>query len=134
LAHQQPHLAQQQQYGQQPMNQSQQFRPQAPAQPAPRPRIDPDQIPSPVAVQEADQEEWDHKPFVTSLRTSPTPLASSDFMAIDGGRYHRSLTCVFTLTCRNPTWECLTITMYLFLNIIRQLQSSILQDDDLQPP
>lgn len=69
------------------MNQSQQFRPQAPVQPAPRPRIDPDQIPSPVAVQEADQEEWDQKPFVTSLRTSPTPLASSDFMAIDGGVY-----------------------------------------------
>ena len=69
------------------MNQSQQFRHQAPVQPAPRPRIDPDQIPSPVAVQEADQEEWDQKPFVTSLRTSPTPLASSDFMAIDGGMY-----------------------------------------------
>jgi hypothetical protein len=58
----------------------------APIQPVSKPRIDPDQIPSPVAVQSADQEEWDLKPFVTSSRTNATPLASSDFMGIDGGK------------------------------------------------
>jgi len=65
----------------------QQFRPnQAPAQAGSKSRIDPDQIPSPVAVQEADQQEWDKMPFVTNSRTHATPLASTDFMAVDGGK------------------------------------------------
>ncbi|KAF9280905.1 COPII coat Sec23p-Sfb3p heterodimer component [Linnemannia elongata] len=130
LAHQQPHLAQQQQpqYGQQQsMSQSQQFRPQAPAQPAPRPRIDPDQIPSPVAVQEADQEEWDQKPFVTSLRTSPTPLASSDFMAIDGGNCNPRF---FRMTTYNlPNTEDLLNTSQLPMGLVIQPLAQLRADE-----
>lgn len=73
---------------QQPMGmgqQQQQFRPQQPIQPVAKPKIDPDQIPSPVAVQENDQAQWDDTPFITSSKTLVTPLASSDFMAIDEG-------------------------------------------------
>ncbi|KAG0291342.1 COPII coat Sec23p-Sfb3p heterodimer component [Linnemannia gamsii] len=127
LAHQQPHLTQQQQYGQQPMNQSQQFRPQAPAQPVPRPRIDPDQIPSPVAVQETDQEEWDQKPFVTSLRTSPTPLASSDFMAIDGGNCNPRF---FRMTTYNlPNTEDLLNTSQLPMGLVIQPLAQLRADE-----
>lgn len=74
---------------QQPMGmgqQQQQFRPQQPIQPVAKPKIDPDQIPSPVAVQENDQAQWDDTPFITSSKTLVTPLASSDFMAIDEGK------------------------------------------------
>ncbi|KAF9090400.1 COPII coat Sec23p-Sfb3p heterodimer component, partial [Mortierella sp. GBA35] len=120
LAHQQPHLAQQQ-----PMNQSQQFRPQAPA--PQRPRIDPDQIPSPVAVQEADQEEWDQKPFVTSLRTTPTPLASSDFMAIDGGNCNPRF---FRMTTYNlPNTEDLLNTSQLPMGLIIQPLAQLRADE-----
>jgi len=72
----------------QPVGQQQQFRPQpyqGPIQPVAKPKIDPDQIPSPVAVQENDQAQWDDTAFITSSKTLVTPLASSDFMAIDEG-------------------------------------------------
>ncbi|KAF8928335.1 hypothetical protein EDD21DRAFT_383268 [Dissophora ornata] len=87
----QPPMMNQPPMPQQPMGQQQQqqqFRPQpnqAPIQSGPKSRIDPDQVPSPVAVQEADQAEWNDKPFITSSRIHATPLASSDFMAIDEG-------------------------------------------------
>ncbi|KAF9967731.1 hypothetical protein BGZ65_012947, partial [Modicella reniformis] len=75
-----------QQQQQQQQHQQQQFRPPGqPTQPVARPKIDPDLIPSPVAVQQADQEEWNQNPFVTSTRTISIPLASSDFTVVDAG-------------------------------------------------
>ncbi|KAJ3106424.1 DNA mismatch repair protein msh6 [Phlyctochytrium planicorne] len=56
-----------------------------PQQPQPqRPRIDPNQIPSPLAVQEADQATHETAPYSTLSRTMP-PLASTKFTAIDEG-------------------------------------------------
>ncbi|KAJ1555885.1 COPII coat Sec23p-Sfb3p heterodimer component [Cladochytrium tenue] len=51
---------------------------------APRNRIDPNQIPSPLFVQEADQAAHEGKPFSTYSRTMP-PLASSRFCGVDEG-------------------------------------------------
>ncbi|KAI7816333.1 Sec23/Sec24 trunk domain-containing protein [Gamsiella multidivaricata] len=101
--------------------QQQQFRPQSnqpPVQPASKSRIDPDQIPSPVAVQEADQVEWDEKPFMTSSRTHVTPLASSDFMAIDEGNCNPRF---FRMTTYNvPNTEELLNTSQLPMGLIIQ--------------
>lgn len=47
-------------------------------------RIDPDHIPSPVNVQEADQQLYRTEPYLTCSRT-PAPLASTDFVAVDQG-------------------------------------------------
>lgn len=49
-----------------------------------RNRIDPNQIPSPVAVQEADQQAFDQEPFYTCGR-GQIPLSSTDFVAVDQG-------------------------------------------------
>lgn len=49
-----------------------------------KPRIDPNQIPSPIAVHEADQELFIAAPFMTMSKSMP-PLASSRFCAIDQG-------------------------------------------------
>ncbi|KAI9206218.1 Sec23/Sec24 trunk domain-containing protein [Polychytrium aggregatum] len=54
------------------------------AAPASRSRIDPNQIPSPVVVQEADQEAYADKPYLTLSKTVP-PLPSTQFGAIDEG-------------------------------------------------
>lgn len=47
-------------------------------------KIDPDHIPSPVAVQEADQQPYSTEPYMTCSRSS-APLATTDFVAIDQG-------------------------------------------------
>ncbi|KAJ3013003.1 COPII coat Sec23p-Sfb3p heterodimer component [Thoreauomyces humboldtii] len=47
-------------------------------------RIDPNQVPSAVAVQEADQSLYDNAPFSTTSRSVP-PLASTTFKAVDDG-------------------------------------------------
>ncbi|KAI8324754.1 hypothetical protein GQ54DRAFT_295924 [Martensiomyces pterosporus] len=61
---------------------------QAPAQQAPydppRPRIDPNQMPSPIAVHAHDQEIHNEQPYNTSFKTN-VPLACTDFTAIDEG-------------------------------------------------
>ncbi|ORY06568.1 hypothetical protein K493DRAFT_203088 [Basidiobolus meristosporus CBS 931.73] len=64
----------------------------------PRNRIDPDQIPSPIAVQEQNQKNFVDAPYMTYSRTS-VPLASSDFKAIDEGK-----------SCSNPRF--MRMTMY----------------------
>ncbi|KAI7817471.1 Sec23/Sec24 trunk domain-containing protein [Gamsiella multidivaricata] len=103
------------------MNQSQQFRPSS------KPRIDPDQIPSPVAVQEADQEEWNQKPFVTSSRTNATPLASSDFMAVDGGNCNPRF---FRMTTYNlPNTEDLLNTSQLPMGLVIQPLAQLRADE-----
>ncbi|GAA99536.1 hypothetical protein E5Q_06237 [Mixia osmundae IAM 14324] len=50
----------------------------------PRTRIDPNSIPSPVAVQAADQRLFEQEPFLTAGRGA-VPLSSTDFLAIDQG-------------------------------------------------
>lgn len=49
-----------------------------------RMKIHPDSIPSPVAVQEADQLLYATEPYLTCSRTT-APLATTDFVAIDQG-------------------------------------------------
>ncbi|KAF9994612.1 COPII coat Sec23p-Sfb3p heterodimer component, partial [Entomortierella chlamydospora] len=129
---QQPHIAPQQQQqphlAPQPMGQSQQFRPQGPVQPVSKPKIDPDQIPSPVAVQETDQEEWDQKPFVTSARTNPTPLASTDFYADDAGNCNPRF---FRMTTYNlPNTEDLLNTSQLPMGLVIQPLAQLRADEE----
>jgi protein transport protein SEC24 len=52
--------------------------------PGPRSKIDPDQIPSPVEAQDADQEFFDREWFATCGRGG-LPLSTTDFGAIDQG-------------------------------------------------
>ncbi|KAI8594780.1 Sec23/Sec24 trunk domain-containing protein, partial [Dissophora ornata] len=95
--------------------------------PVSKPRIDPDQIPSPVAVQLADQKEWDQKPFVTSLRTCTTPLASSDFMAIDGGNCNPRF---FRMTTYNlPNTDDLLNTSQLPMGLVIQPLAQLRADE-----
>ena len=49
-----------------------------------RPRIDPAQVPSPIAVTEIDRQKWESKTFMT-LPGTYAPLCTSDFMAVDQG-------------------------------------------------
>lgn len=49
-----------------------------------RSRIDPNQVPSPVVVQENDQAIYENAPFSTTSRSVP-PLASTTYRAIDDG-------------------------------------------------
>ncbi|KAL2917952.1 COPII coat Sec23p-Sfb3p heterodimer component [Polyrhizophydium stewartii] len=95
------------QFGQQPLQpqqfqpqQPQQFQQQQPQQPYGQPvsqpygqpqmqqpqkhRINPDQIPSPVALHQADQNQYLTTPYVTMSRTVP-PLAASRFTVFDNG-------------------------------------------------
>ncbi|KAF9142343.1 COPII coat Sec23p-Sfb3p heterodimer component [Mortierella sp. GBA39] len=115
---------------QQPMSmgqQQQQFRPQQPIQPVAKPKIDPDQIPSPVAVQENDQAQWDDTPFITSSKTLVTPLASSDFMAIDEGNCNPRF---FRMTTYNvPNTEDLLSTAQLPMGLIIQPLAKLRADE-----
>ncbi|KAJ2162373.1 COPII coat Sec23p-Sfb3p heterodimer component [Coemansia sp. RSA 552] len=58
------------------------------AQPAPyeppRPRIDPNQMPTPITVHARDQEIHDEQPYSTALKTN-VPLVSTNFTAVDDG-------------------------------------------------
>ncbi|KAF9300853.1 COPII coat Sec23p-Sfb3p heterodimer component [Mortierella antarctica] len=105
-----------------------QFRPnQAQAQAGSKSRIDPDQIPSPVAVQEADQQEWDKMPFVTNSRTHATPLASTDFMAVDGGNCNPRF---FRMTTYNiPSTEDLLNTAQLPMGLVIQPLAKLRADE-----
>jgi hypothetical protein len=47
--------------------------------------VDPDHIPSPVAVQETDQAHWDSNTFGSLSRISP-PLATSQYRSVDEGK------------------------------------------------
>ncbi|KAI8801010.1 Sec23/Sec24 trunk domain-containing protein [Cladochytrium replicatum] len=50
----------------------------------PRPRIDPNQIPSPVAVQETDQNNYNAQAFMSMAKGVP-PLALTEYTAVDEG-------------------------------------------------
>ncbi|KAG0377736.1 COPII coat Sec23p-Sfb3p heterodimer component [Mortierella sp. AD032] len=115
----------------QPMGQQQQqFRPQynqGPIQPVAKPKIDPDQIPSPVAVQENDQAQWDDTPFITSSKTLITPLASSDFMAIDEGNCNPRY---FRMTTYNvPNTEDLLSTAQMPMGLVIQPLAKLRSDE-----
>jgi len=51
----------------------------------PKSRIDPNQIPSPIIVQESDRAIFENQAFITSSKTNP-PLASTDVRIIDEGK------------------------------------------------
>lgn len=54
------------------------------AQQAQRPRIDPDQVPSPIEVMELDQKQYESAPYITNSRCLP-PLSTTKFLAVDEG-------------------------------------------------
>ncbi|GAA5991303.1 hypothetical protein JCM11641_002817 [Rhodosporidiobolus odoratus] len=80
-------------------------------------RIDPDHIPSPVRVQEADQELYKIEPYLTCSR-NPAPLATTDYVAVDQGnctpRYMRMTT--YSL----PTTDDLALATQLPLGMVVQ--------------
>ena len=59
-----------------------------------RPRIDPAQVPSPIAVTEIDRQSWESKIFMT-LPGTYVPLCTSDFIAVDQGSFQRMLIHMF---------------------------------------
>ncbi|KAL7753856.1 COPII coat Sec23p-Sfb3p heterodimer component [Sorochytrium milnesiophthora] len=82
-----------------------------------RTRIDPNQIPSPVAVQEADQAHYNGKPYRTCSKQMP-PLASTYFQALDEGNCsprHMRIT-----TYNIPTSEELLAQSMLPLGLVIQ--------------
>ncbi|KAF9161981.1 COPII coat Sec23p-Sfb3p heterodimer component, partial [Mortierella sp. AD011] len=110
---------------QQPMGQQQFMAPQA--QTGSKSRIDPDQIPSPVAVQQADQVLWDDKSFITSSRTQMSPLASTDFMAVDEGNCNPRF---FRMTTYNiPNTEELLSNSQLPMGLIIQPLAKLRADE-----
>lgn len=82
-----------------------------------RVRIDPDHIPSPVAVQEVDQALYRDEPYMTCSRMA-APLATTEFIAIDQGVL---------------SWLSVRAFAY-HSGLYRQLQPSLPSNDDLQPP
>ncbi|RKP40087.1 hypothetical protein BJ085DRAFT_13704 [Dimargaris cristalligena] len=76
------HQQQQHQQHQQPL--TPQYAPQPPSYEPAKPRIDPDQIPSPVQVHEKDQALYSDTPYMTSLKTN-APLAATQVRVIDEG-------------------------------------------------
>ncbi|KAL1921511.1 uncharacterized protein VTP21DRAFT_11227 [Calcarisporiella thermophila] len=91
-----------------------------------RPRIDPNQIPSPVMVQEQDQEHFAQQPYMTCSKTA-VPLASSDFHAIDEGN------CVprfMRMTTYNiPFSEGLLNSVHMPLGVVVQPLAKLRHDE-----
>jgi len=67
------------------MQQMQQTQPQQ-AKPANRSRIDPNQVPNPISVEEIDQELYNQQPYLTSSKSMP-PLVTTEVKVIDDGNY-----------------------------------------------
>ncbi|TPX40911.1 hypothetical protein SeMB42_g05818 [Synchytrium endobioticum] len=109
----------------QPINQTYHASPPLSAT-TPRSRIDPNQIPSPVTVQEADQANFEKEPYMTMSKTVP-PLASSKFRAVDEGncspRFIRLTTYNF------PTTNDLLVTSELPLGMIIQPLADLAPDE-----
>lgn len=80
--------------------------------PGPRNRIDPNQIPSPVTVQEQDAAAFENEPFVTSssisrlaglngLAPAQVPLSLTDYVALDDGNCSPRFVRATTYSCPN---------------------------------
>ncbi|BGO91181.1 hypothetical protein NBRC10512_005725 [Rhodotorula toruloides] len=82
-----------------------------------RVRIDPDHIPSPVAVQEADQHLYRIEPYLTCSR-NPAPLATTDFVAVDQGNCNPRF--IRMTTYNLPTSDDLALASQLPLGLIVQ--------------
>ncbi|KAG9304124.1 hypothetical protein G9A89_019686 [Geosiphon pyriformis] len=92
----------------------------------PRSRIDPNQIPSPVVVQEQDQLSFEEQPYLTSSRTN-IPLASTDFQAIDEGNSNPRF---MRLTLYSiPNTEDLLQTSHLPLGVVLQPLAKLRYDE-----
>ncbi|GES88569.1 Sec23/Sec24 family protein [Rhizophagus clarus] len=93
---------------------------------APRSRIDPNQIPSPVTVQEQDQELFDERPYMTCSKSN-IPLASTDFKAIDEGNSNPRF---MRLTLYSiPNTDDLLQTSHLPLGVILQPMAKLRNDE-----
>ncbi|CAG8723248.1 20660_t:CDS:10, partial [Dentiscutata erythropus] len=93
---------------------------------APRSRIDPNQIPSPVVVQEQDQNLFDEQPYMTCSK-STIPLASTNFRAIDEGNSNPRF---IRLTLYSiPHTEELLQTSHLPLGVILQPLAKLRDDE-----
>lgn len=53
-----------------------------------KPRIDPNQIPSPITEQEKDQIIWEQSAYGT-CSAAPVPLSTSDVVCVDEGNFYR---------------------------------------------
>ncbi|CAG8568852.1 15714_t:CDS:10 [Acaulospora morrowiae] len=125
-------ISHQSQYMHPPPPPSAQHPPQAQSMPRPaisnasRSRIDPNQIPSPVTVQEQDQLLFEEHPYMT-LSKSAIPLASTDFRAIDEGNSNPRF---MRLTLYSiPHTEELLQTSHLPLGIIIQPLAKLKNDE-----
>ncbi|KAF0507910.1 ER to Golgi transport-related protein [Gigaspora margarita] len=93
---------------------------------APRSRIDPNQIPSPVVVQEQDQHLFDEQSYMTCSK-STIPLASTNFRAIDEGNSNPRF---IRLTLYSiPHTEELLQTSHLPLGVILQPLARLRDDE-----
>ncbi|GAA5838242.1 hypothetical protein JCM11251_003439 [Rhodosporidiobolus azoricus] len=80
-------------------------------------RIDPDHIPSPVVVQEADQLLYRVEPYMTCSRT-PAPLATTDYIAMDQGNCNPRF--IRMTTYNLPTTDDLATAAQLPLGLVVQ--------------
>ncbi|GAA6061825.1 hypothetical protein JCM10212_001131 [Sporobolomyces blumeae] len=85
--------------------------------PKQRIRIDPDHIPSPVAVQEADQSLYRVEPYMTCSRMA-APLSNTDFVAIDQGNCNPRFLRVTTYNL--PLSDDLAVASQLPLGLVVQ--------------
>ncbi|KAI8911354.1 Sec23/Sec24 trunk domain-containing protein [Powellomyces hirtus] len=100
--------------------------PAGPAAPA-RSRIDPNQVPSPITVQEADQALYEDAPFSTMSKSVP-PLPSTTFKAIDDGNCNPRF---IRLTTYNiPCTEELSNTTSIPLGLIVQPLAELAPDEE----
>ncbi|KAI9033292.1 Sec23/Sec24 trunk domain-containing protein [Hyaloraphidium curvatum] len=101
--------------------------PKSAAPNAPRPRIDPNQIPSPVAVQDLDQKNHEGLVWSTASRTLP-PLASTDVRISDDGNASPRLMRITTYNI--PATEELCNMSHLPLGLVIQPLAELRPDED----
>lgn len=94
---------------------------------APRPRIDPNQIPSPVTVQELDQKTYDGQIWSTASRTLP-PLASSEVRISDDGNASPRFMRITTYNI--PTTEDIANQSHLPVGLVIQPFAQPRYDED----
>ncbi|KAI5477132.1 protein transport protein SEC24 [Pseudohyphozyma bogoriensis] len=95
-----------------------------------RVKIDPDHIPSPVAVAETDQELYATEPFLTCSRTA-APLSGTDFVAIDQGNSNPRF--IRATTYSLPTTDDLATASQLPLGLIIQPFAALRPEEGVVP-